>query len=186
MKDWLFYPLAILVVIAMTAYALSFGDKPNDTDLSDGYIVEGEYLHSLQIPPGAKLDIETSLTSTDITATMTSFVALKDAKSAGIHASLPPLYQEEFFGYPLVFTIEAKAGDRKPLERFNTAFFSQKMSSGWKTFELSDTYQTYSFEFTPKDLDIEDRFAFFGIWPDEDGLERTMQVRKLSIKKLNP
>lgn len=186
MKDWLFYPLSILTVFAMIFFALSFGESTSGFDVSKGWVIEGEALQELTVSPGAKLEIATNLVNPEMHAVMSSFVELQNARSAGIFTSIPPRFQMEFFGYPLLFSIEAKAGSNNPVGTFNAAFFSQKTASRWREFEVSNEFETYTFIFTPKDLDIADRYAYFGIWPDAKGEDRTLAVRKMSIKRVNP
>ncbi|MBC6402057.1 MAG: hypothetical protein GDA39_05170 [Hyphomonadaceae bacterium] len=185
MKDWLFYPVCTLVVGAIIVFAMSFSTE-YDVDPSGGLVVEGEALRNLTAAPGTLIELDSDLSGSDVYAVMSANARKEDAPSAGIFVALSPGYQKVFFGHPVRFSVEARSGTDNGSDSFEFAFFSPKSASGWRKFELTDEFKRYGFEFTPENIQIDYRGAYFGIWPDETGDGRTVHVRRMWIERINP
>ncbi len=184
MKDYLFYPLCALVVGVMIAYALSFKQDNGVFNPSDGFVLSGEDLQYLQIPERLERLVTNDVQSGGLTAVLTSHINKKTAPpSAGISVRLGPAYEKAFEGQELIMTVRARAGDNTPSSGFQMGYFSiGANSSGWKGYSLTADYQDYVLRFkktVPKG-DVGGDYA--GIWPDLDGLGRSMNVSSLKVE----
>ena len=57
--------------------------------------------------------------------------------------------------------------------------------SGWITYELTNEFQDYSFDFTPN-LPNPEGNQYVGIWPDVKGRGRTMDVKWVKVEIVTP
>ncbi len=185
MKDWQFYPLIIAFVVAMVAYALSLADYDNAARAS-GLTLEGESLSGLYAAEGLSYSIASEINNPAAYAVLSAHVSREKApKSAGIFVTLGPKDEKAFAGQLLRITVTARKGRTAPLERFDAAYFTAGAGdSAWQTFELSNEFSDYAFEFTPNFPTGDPGNDFVGIWPDVDGEERTMDVKAISIEIL--
>jgi len=113
MKDRFFYPLAILIIGGMIAYALSFkaDNTPSNVDI---YERKGAELEALFPSPGTAAVI-----------------------SGG---------GEEVFA---VITVRARSGENAPSAAMELGYFTTGVGdSGWKRFDLTESFADYSFDFT--------------------------------------
>jgi hypothetical protein len=184
MKDFLFYPLSALIIGGLIAYALSFAEESAELDLSKGFMLSGEDLQYLQIPERLEFSLITDSQTGTISAALTSNVNKKTAPpSAGISVRLGPEYEKAFEGQTLEMTVRARAGDTSPSPAFQMGYFSiGANSSGWKDYTPSAEYRDYSLRFKKTVAAGERGGDFAGIWPDLDGLGRTLNISAITVK----
>jgi len=83
-------------------------------------------------------------------------------------------------------TIRARAGHRNPLDSFDTGYFSLTAgASNWQTFELTDSFQDFTFDFSPRKGEATQNIDYFGIWPGVEGNQTRMDVEKYQITVLS-
>ena len=189
-KDWLFYPLALIITLGLIGYELT---RPQDSDfvLSDicqnGYAFKGEDLKYLVASPGTTTQYMQARHYRPAHALLTSHVARAEATpSGGVFAPIGYDYKKLFRGKPLKLTITARGGQRNPLEAFDAGYFSSAGGqSGWKSFKLSDQFQDYHFTFTLGQGAPSQDSDFFGIWPGVSGKQETMEVSSMHIQVLS-
>lgn len=184
MKDWLFYPLIIAFAGAMIAYALSLAEYEN-VDLSEGFIVEGRALSTFYASQGTTFSIAGDNVNPFAYAVLSAHVSRKNAPpSAGIFITLGPEDKKIFSDKNLRITVHARKGRANPLDSFDVAYFSQGAGSGWKSFELSNEFQDYSFVYKTGKADL-GKNDYVGLWPDVAGQGRTMDIKWLKIELAN-
>jgi len=184
MKDFLFYPLCALMTGGVIFYALSFSEEPEAFNAAQGFELSGEDFQYLQVPERLEVSVAQDSQTGEMAAILTSNVNKKTAPpSAGISVRLGPNFEKAFEGQIIEMTVRARAGDIAPSSSFQMGYFSVGAnSSGWKDFTPTADYQDYTLRFN-KSVPAGDAGGdFAGIWPDLDGLGRTLNVKSIKVK----
>jgi len=179
MKDWLFYPLFVLIAGSMVFFAWSRGEAPEPITAADGFVIKGPDLQRLTAAPGTTLSFSKDYSHAVMGADFTSDVQ----KSAGVFVLLDARYSEVLAGKDLEITVRARAGTSKPSQQFMVTFLPH--TSGkvrWKTFEPTAEFQDYKLTTTLGPFLKDQPEIYFGIWPDKDGRSRTLEVEKYEIR----
>ena len=191
LKDRFFYPLALALIAGMIWFALSraqLSDIISADVCKSGYIVEGEDLVFLQAGPGTNYDYFAAQRDNPAYVSLYSHIARDkaDPPSAGVFAPVGYQYAQVFHGKNIRMTIRAKAAHRNPLESFDAGYFSLTAgATQWQTFELTDSFQDYSFDFAPRKTEGPQDIDYFGIWPGVEGNQNMMDVEKFQVKILS-
>lgn len=188
-QDRFFYPLLILVIAVIVTVAMlpSCRDNLSEAEIiSEGYLVEGDDLALIQASPGTTVVFvgETSAEPAFITAA--AHLSRNSAPaSAGIFAPLGSNYEQAFAGKNLRMTLTARQGSANPTPDFKMGYFTAGAGdTGWKRFDLTPEFQDYSFTFTPPVSSEAPDLDYFGVWPDEAGRQREMNISRFEIKVL--
>ncbi len=186
MKDWQFYPLAMALTGAMIWFALSLADH-TETPQSSVFVVEGRTLSTLFAAEGTSYSIASDTLNPNAYAVLSAHVSRENAPpSAGVFVTLSPAYRALYATQPLKVTIMARKGRASPLENFDVAYLStDKGSSGWQTFELTNAFEAFSFVFTPQAPQSEGGSDYVGFWPDVDGKSRTMDLKWIRVQPVS-
>jgi len=190
LKDRFFYPIALALIAAMIWFALSraqLEDIIRADVCESGYIMKGEDLVQLVAAPGTNYDYFAAQRDNAAYVTLNSHIARDKAPpSTGVFAPIGYQYAQVFHGKTIRMTIRAKEGRRNPLQSFDAGYFSLTAgTTNWKTFELTDAFQDFSFDFTPRKADKTEDIDYFGIWPGVEGKQTTMDVESFQIKILS-
>jgi len=191
LKDRFFYPLVLALIAGMVWFALSrarISDIISADVCKSGYTVEGEDLALLEAGPGTNYDYFAAQRDNAAYVSLYSEIARDKAisASAGVFAPISYQYAQVFHGKTIRMTIRARAGHRNPLDSFDTGYFSPIAgATQWQTFELTDRFQDFSFDFSPRKAGITQDIDFFGIWPGIEGKRTTMDVEKFQITILS-
>lgn len=187
LKDRFFYPIAVVVIAAMIWFALSRA-KPSHLQTIDictsGYELKGEDLIQLVASPGTNYDFFAPQNTEAAYVKLYSHVPRDKADaSAGVFAPIPSQYTQLFQEKTIRLTVKARAGRTDPLKTFDAGYFSLTAgSTNWKTFDLTDEFQKYSFEFMPLKAAPSGEVDYFGIWPGVEGKQKTMDVETMHIQ----
>lgn len=186
MKDWLFYPLAIMVIAAMVIFAYTRGDAeavPVGTD----FVVEGETLSTFYAAQGVSFSIAGDTNNPNAYAVLSAHVSRENAPpSAGVFVTLPPAYKEMYAGQTLRISVIGRKGRASKLKSFDVAYISTDAgASGWQSFKITSEFEEFGFQFTPKKSNAGGT-DYVGIWPDVDGESRTLDVKSLKIEIFSP
>jgi len=191
MKDRFFYPLAILVIAGIIAFAMLPGRGNSGPDkgriLTDGYLLSGEDLKKLTAAPGTIINFVEGETADPLIVILSTNIP-RDMipPSAGVFGVLASDYELAFAGKALEITVNARAGTQNPLEQFDAAYFTSGAGdSGWRNFTLSSEYQDYSFTFSPKHQNGAPGRDYVGVWPGAEGKNLTMEIKSITIKIIN-
>lgn len=184
MKDRFFYPLAMLIIGGMIAYAMSFSvdNTPINVDI---YERQGIELEELFPSPGTTVYMgsfgEDSYAV--LSAHMNRDIAVS---SAGVFGTLGPAYESNFGGATIRIAVRAKQGEISPSPAMELGYFTSGVGdSEWQKFELLDEYADYSFDFTPNPP-TEKGNDYIGIWPDPSGKGGTIDVQSVRVERLRP
>ncbi|CAM3716082.1 hypothetical protein [Litorimonas haliclonae] len=188
-QDRFFYPLLILVIAVIVTVAMlpSCRDNLSEAEIiSEGYLMEGDDLALIQASPGTTVDFvgETSAEPAYITAA--AHLSRNSAPaSAGVFAPLGSDYEQALAGRDLRMTLTARQGGTNPTSSFRMGYFTAGAGdSGWKAFDLTPEFQDYSFTFTPPVPTEAPDLDYFGVWPDEEGEQREMDISRFKIEVL--
>ncbi len=179
MKDWLFYPLIMLIAGAMIFIAVSIGET-EDIDPAQGITIRGDGFSRLVVGPGNHLKVIE--TQAGPVARLSSSATHKEAPSAGIFLAIPKTYQDYYDGIKLNFSLKVRKSDQNGNSYFQSGFFSPASSKPWQKFELTGEFEEYIFTHIAKKNVQGDDFFYFGIWPDPEGKNRNIDVLEISVK----
>ncbi len=191
LKDRYFYPLAALIVAAIIAVSLSFGDRIELTDCevwTSGYLMEGEELVRLTAQPGTQAVFVAAAGREPAYARLTS-TAARDSlpPGPGVFAPLGPQYERAFATRNLRMTITARASRLSPLETFDIGYFSAgSRDSGWKRKTLTPEWIDYTVEHKLGALTGQQGLDHASVWPGETAEPLNVDVRKISVEVLDP
>lgn len=190
LKDRFFYPLALLLVVAMVTFALSLGERVDLTDRQiwgEGYTMQGEDLVRLTAQPGTQSVYIAAAAGEDAFARLTSTASRASLPPGpGVFAPLGPQYERAFATRKLRMTIKARGSRINPLEHFDMGYFSAGSGdSGWKRRELGDTWSDYVMEFQPGALTENQGLDHFSIWPGETAELLNMDVKFMRVEVLD-
>ncbi len=189
LRDLYFYPLAMLVIGGMVAFALSLSSY-QPRSLSDvkeaGYVLEGEDLTKLITSAGTNSEFVGATNNAPAYVRIWTHIDRDNVgRSAGVFASITEEYQKAFGGESLRLSITARPSGNQPLKKFEYGYFSPGANStGWQKRDLRPGWQDYVINF---DLDFpksKGDIDYFGIWPGNTGEELSMDVSKFRIEVL--
>lgn len=188
LKDWQFYPIAILLIGAAIAYALSFAEHPQNIDYSQGYEISGDSLQTLFASDGTSVSIAGDGSNPSAYAVLSAHVSKEIAPpSAGVFTTLSPEFEKAFAGQTIRVTVTARQGQATPVEEFDIIYVTAGAGdSPWHTFTPNDEFQTYSFTFEPDLPTGAPGNDYVGIWPDVEGKQRTLDVKSIKIDIIRP
>lgn len=183
MKDWLFYPFAILVIIAITAFAYTRGHH-QEVPTGSTFIVEGQNLNTLYAAQGVSFSIAGDTENPNAYAVLSAHVSRSKAPpSAGVFVTLPPAYKEMYAGKALRISIIARKGRGSKLETFDMGYLTTDAGgSDWQTFAISSDFEDFEFTFTPRQAAVPGGSDYVGVWPDVDGESRTLDVKQIKVE----
>lgn len=192
LKDFIFYPLAMIIVIGMVIYAISFGSNTTLTDVEiwkKGYVMSGEDLTRLAAQPGTQAKFVAASGAQPAYARLTSTVARASLPTdkPGIFAPLGPEYERAFSTRKLRLTITARTSTIQGLEHFDMGYFTAGSGdSRWIRKALKDEWEDYVMEFTPGALTAQVGLDHFSMWPGETAELLSMDVREMRVEVLDP
>jgi len=190
MRDRFFYPLLVLGIVGILYLAVLPGIRHGNLDpediVNEGYTLSGLDLQKLTAAPGTEVSFIESQGAHPLLAVLSSNTPRRlVSASAGIFGTLGPNYEAGFGGHDLEITITARAGRDKPLGAFKAGYFTVGVGdSRWRDFALSESFEDYSFTFTPKPPKGKPGNDFVGIWPGEAGMSETMELKSIRIRVL--
>ena len=190
LKDRFFYPLAALIVFAIIAVSLSFGERIDLTDCEiwdKGYTMSGENLGRLTAQPGTQAIFVASAGGESVYARLTSTAARDSLPGGpGVFAPLGPQYERAFAAQNIRMTITARASRLNPLESFDIGYFSAgSEDSGWRRKALSPDWQEYVLDFNPGPLTERRGLDHASIWPGVTAELLNVDIKEIRVVVLN-
>ena len=190
LKDRIFYPIALALIAAMIWFALSRSTVTKLTDAciwQNGFVTQGTDLDNLTASPGTSYSYVGATPTDPAYIVAMSQIARRNAPaSAGIFASLSPDHERAFAGQKIRITIRARQGRKAPLETFDMGYFTAGAGdSGWRGRRLTQDWQDYTLDFSPKPPNGDPDLDYMGIWPGVEGEQKTMDVAFMKIDVLS-
>jgi len=190
LKDRFFYPIALALIAAMIWFALSRSSVVKLTDAciwQNGFMTQGEDLVTLTASPGTSYEY-VGATPTDPAhiVTMTQIPRKNAPASAGVFAALGPDYERAFAGQKIRITVRARQGRKAPLDAFDMGYFTAGAGdSRWRSRKLTEAWQDYTLDFTPKPPNGDPDLDYMGVWPGDAGEQKTMDIAFMKIDVLS-
>ncbi|MBI1234200.1 MAG: hypothetical protein GC208_06820 [Alphaproteobacteria bacterium] len=183
-SDPIFYAIAAIVVAGMIWFAMS-GEQETRGFSFDGrhLVIEGEALAGLVPGPGTQSDYVPTEQAARITANASFDQA--GTMSAGVGLLLPRAFEEDVIGHPVEVSIEMRALRGGHTEAYMSYFTAQAGDSPRHVAELDEDWQTFTFVFDVPANAVANDQEWIGIWPDLDGLERPVLVRRIEARILD-
>lgn len=182
-SDPVFYLIAGLVVAGMIWFALS-GEQETRGFSFDGrhLVIEGEALAGLVPGPGTEADFVPTEQAARITANASFDQA--GTMSAGVGLFLPRSFEEDAIGHPVEVSIEMRTLQGDGHRAYMSYFTVGSGDSPRHEAVLDDDWQTFTFVFNVPAYAVANDQEWIGIWPDLDGLERPVLVRRIEARIL--
>lgn len=180
-SDPIFYLAAILVAGGLIWLAMS-GEQEQRGFTYDGQtlVIEGEALAGLVPGPGTEAAYVPDEQATRMTANASFDQA--GTLSAGVGLLLPRAFEESVIGHRVEVDVEIRAM-RDGHDTALVAYFTAGSGDSPRMeIPLSDEWQTYSFAFDVPETAIANDEEWIGFWPDVDGLERPVLVRRIEAR----
>jgi len=193
MRDRLFFPFAFIVASAFIFMALEpFAERVPSTPLSGGgrnaedVTAKGTELYRFQ--PGNTDSIEIVKPSGDMPTllriTRQASDDYQDPRS-GAHLILAEDVEYAMENRQIQVDIEARSAGAFAASKFEANYLVKpEFESGWKSFDLTPEFQTYSFSYDVPPIGESFGNDFVGIRPVAPDKQRTMDVRSVRIHTL--
>lgn len=191
LKDRYFYPLAALIVAAMVALALSFGERIDLTECeiwTNGYTMSGEDLARMTAQPGTQAVFVAAAGGEPAYSRLTSTAAHDSLPNKpGVFAPIGPRYERAFATHLLRMTVIARASRTNPLETFDIGYFSAGSGdSNWERHALTPDWADYVLEYRPGALTAQQGLDHASIWPGETAQLLNVDVKEIRVEVLDP
>lgn len=180
-SDPVFFLAAIAVAAGLIWFAMS-GEQEQRGFTYDGrtLVIEDEALAGLVPGPGTIADYA----PTEQAARITSNASFEQAGtlSAGVGLLLPRAFEEAVIGHRVEVSIEMRAMQDGHNAAYMSYFTAGSGDSPRHVAELDSDWQTFTFAFDVPATATANEQEWIGIWPDLDGLERPVLVRRVEAR----
>ncbi len=187
LPDWIFFPLAGGLAAALVLAALNTSPGAGTAIVSEtGFTVQGEALADLVAGPGTSFRFDPNAPDGPA-ARMRAGASFELAgnMSAGVAAFVPAEFESRISGRRIRLEIEARALGPNAPETIMIAYFIVGHSgTGWQEVPLGPSYSTLAIEWDGIEIPFGQYTEAIGIWPDIDGLNREIQVRRMRVEIL--
>ena len=186
LKDRFFYPLAAIIVAAMIAAALSFGEKSDlsvDEIRKSGYLMNGEDLVRLTAQPGTQAIYVAASRGEPAYARLSS-TAARDSlpPGPGVFAPLGLIHERAFATQNIRMTVTARKSRINGLDTFDIGYFSAGSGdSGWKRKTLTPDWKDYVLDFRPGALTERVGLDHASVWPGETAELLTVDIKSIKV-----
>lgn len=188
MSDKVFFPLALLVAVAMVAAALMIGRDTTPRGPLGG-AATGDYA-IIPIEGDDFMRIEGlafgaySLINQGVMTLSTGPRGQPDEVNLGPHFKLAADIEAVFSGQKVRIFIEARTASGADLEaNYDTG---QQGQSGWQRFDLGEEFQEFRFDYNVpiRAEGAESGFDYLGLRPVGDRLPAIVEIRKIEFRRL--
>ncbi len=189
--DWLFYLLMTVLVGVLVVFSIKYwpgrsqDPSPFAQPPAQGVSLSGKRLGMLQAGPG----LTTALVEEDGIVFLRAAAGQKPdegLRSAGVFLTLPENYSEAFAGAPIELSLRVRAGGPNPSPEITIAYYSPGRGNSARTHcTLNVDWQVCTMTTQPPKITGKSDVDYAGIWPDLEGLSRTVDIREITIRPLS-
>ncbi len=188
LPDWLFYPLVALLAGLLVLFSLQYwpgNDRvagPFDGLPGDGVEISGRQLGLMQAGPGLTAQLAEEDGETVLRAAAGQRPD-EGVRSAGVFLALPERFGRAYVGKPLVITmmLRAKGAHASP-EALLTFYTINGARSASQTCKTGPQWQPCVLHYTPRPPRKKAVIDYIGLWPDPQGLSRSVEVKSITIR----
>lgn len=184
LPDWIFIPLALVVIGAMIALAIIMrptGLTPTITETR--FTVTGPALGDMIAGPGTSIRLDPGAAEGPV-ARLRANASFQAAgrMSAGVAVIPTPEWEDRIAGRNLRVEMDVRAASPDGPYDVRIGYFTIGFGdSDWREVAIGTEYRTVGFEWrAPADAVANDDEAV-GIWPDPEGLGREVVVRAIRV-----
>ncbi len=189
--DWLFYSLAALFAAILVFFSLQYWPgKPQDGGPfsgapEDGFVISGTQLNLMQTAQGltASLMEEDGVTFLRAAAGQ----APDDGTgSAGVFLTLPLNFTNAFAQTVIELSMKVRSTGPNPSPKTMLSYYALGRASSPRTLcPLTANWQACTVLWQPPKAVKKTDVDFIGIWPDLEGLSRTVDILEVRVKRLD-
>jgi len=188
LPDWAFYPFAALLGGVMTAVAFTARPPEAVPEMTDTtFLLEGLALNEVFPGPGTRVDfIPRSDSGAVIRLSASETVETGSRLFPGVGIPLPAAFEARAIGQRVYVELEVRRVDGD-LEEVQIGYFTDSSgTSGWKPRPVTDRYAPITLEWTVPATAVADGREWIGLWPDPEGEDRAIFVRRVEARILEP
>ncbi len=188
--DWLFYLLAVMFAAALIAFSLEYwperprGDSPFSGAPEKGFVITGKQLSLMQAAQG----LTASLVEEDgvIFLRAAAGQAPDDGTgSAGVFLTLPKIFSDAFAKTTIELSMLVRSAGPDPSPEAMIAYYSPGRTNSTPVLcPLSANWQTCTLHYQPPATTNSADVDFVGVWPDLEGLSRTVDIVEVRVQPL--
>lgn len=187
LPDWLFYPLAAIFVAVLVFFSShywpgrSLEPGPFDGAPKDGVDISGKALGLLQAGPGLVAELVEDKGAPYLHASA-GHKPDEGVRSAGIFLVLPSRFGAYYSGKKTVLRFEVRQGDPDPSSDSFIGWYSVGRGNGPHVpCPLTRQWSWCTLHYTPPPTGKGTVVDYLGLWPDAQGLSRTVDIRALHV-----
>ncbi len=188
LPDWLFYPLTALLAALLIVFSLQYwpGNRheagPFDGAPKDGLVLSGRQLGLMQAGPGLSAALMDQDGETFL-RTAAGQRPEEGMRSAGVFLALPVKFGAFYVGKPLEVSMQLRArGPEASPEAQLTFYTINGQSSPHVSCMPSPHWQPCVLHYTPRPVRKGQVVDYIGLWPDPEGLSRTVDIKSVRIR----
>ena len=192
MKDRIFFPLALLVAVAMVVLAIlpGVGRLPSGAVTGDGQhydkiVISGKYLNKVIAGGDAVTKLQDGPGGRKVLFIEANAGALDNAPELGPHFRLAADLELQFSGFTVRCTVRARPADDHGAMQMQANYSAGRVGeSGWQVFDLQPGFQDYSFEYNVPLIEGDQGVDYFGVRPVVPDKSRAVVVEQVTFERL--
>lgn len=186
--DWMFYPLAAGLGAALIAAALMMQPRNAAATMNARELVfQGAALADLVNGPGTYVRFDPGHPDGPVArASAVASFEMAGQMSAGVAVFVPDEFETRISGRRVRVEFEVRAPGQDGPDTVRIGYFTTGYGdSGWRELPVSQQYSTISFDWDAPVYEGQDFSESIGIWPDPDGQNREILLRRIRVLLLD-
>ncbi|HBH44032.1 MAG: hypothetical protein CME99_13925 [Hyphomonas sp.] len=193
MKDRIFFPLALLLLVGMVLLAIwpAFGRLPDGSVTGDGVnydqiTIEGAFLNKVVAGGDATTELVRDGDGDYLLFIEAQAGMLGPEPEEGPHFQLASDLEVQFSGRRIRSTVRMRPADQRGAMQAKLIYsVGRDGDSGWQTFDLEPEFQDFSFEYIVPDHIGDQAFDYFAIRPVVPEKTRALLVESIVFERLD-
>jgi len=190
LPDWLFYSLAALLAAVLVVFSLRYWPGkaheagPFDGSPRDGLTISGRQLGLIQAGPGLSAQL-VEIDDGTFLHTLAGQRPDEGVRSAGVFLVLPSRFGVFYAGKKIVASMELRSTGRDASPQAFIGYYTIGRPGGNSPHtpcSLSVHWQTCTMHYRPPPAGKGKVVDYFGLWPDPQGLSRSVDIRAVRIR----
>lgn len=192
MRDRFFFPLSILLLVAMVFLAMQpgIGRLPTGAVAGDGanydrIVIEGDYLNKVIAGGDARTELLRTPARGYELQIEAEAGALDDAPELGPHFRLAPDIELQFAARTIRVTVRARPADDRGAMQVQVNYSAGRSGeSGWKVFNLQPGHADFTFEYTLPPAQAEQGVDYIAVRPVVPEKQRGVVIERITMERL--
>ncbi len=186
--DWLFYTLSTLFAGLLIVFSLQYWPgqthqaNPFDAPPEAGLVIKGEQLGLMQAAQG----LTANVMEEDGVVFLRAAAGQKPdegVRSAGVFLTLPKKYSTAYANSMIEYTMMVRGAGPAPSPKITIAYYAPgRGNSPRKACNLGPQWTPCTMLYKAPAANDSNMIDYAGIWPDLEGLSRTVDIKEISIR----